>query len=298
MQTLGEIKSLLDARGLRPKRSLGQNFLIDHNLISKLVDAAQVRQGDVVLEVGPGTGTMTEELLDRGASVIACELDDALAELNRERHAARLKARGLPPERFTLIHADCLEDKHTLSPLITQALAGRAFKLVANLPYGAATPLMSTLLVGHPQCSLLGVTVQREVADRVLAQPSTKDFGPLSVIAQALCRVERIATAGPQCFWPPPDVTSAMILLTRRNAPSDPPLTDDPAALSRACRVLFAQRRKQLGGVLGARVHWDTLRLDPVLSAIGPTSRAEQLTVPQIVALSRYLTGIDIDAGD
>ena len=101
MQTLAQIKSLLDSRGLRPKRSLGQNFLIDHNLIRKLVDASGVAPGDLLLEVGPGTGTMTEELLARGCRVVACELDDALADILRE----RLGGSECAP-RFTLIHRD------------------------------------------------------------------------------------------------------------------------------------------------------------------------------------------------
>lgn len=287
MQTLAEIKSLLESRGLRPKRSLGQNFLIDHNLIKKLVDACEVDAGDLVLEVGPGTGTMTEELLDRGAAVVACELDDALADLNRERHAVR------PPGTFTLIHADCLSGKFALNPMIVDTLNGRPFKLVANLPYGAATPLLSTLLVDYPQCSLLGVTVQREVADRVLARPSTKDFGPLSVIAQAFCRVSRIATAGPQCFWPPPDVTSSMILLERLTP--EQALSREPRQLSRACRLLFAQRRKQLGGVLGTRLDWERIKHVEALKSISPTQRAEELPVAAIVALAEYLDLADVD---
>jgi 16S rRNA (adenine1518-N6/adenine1519-N6)-dimethyltransferase len=282
VQTLAQIRDLLDAHGLRPKRSLGQNFLIDHNLIRKLVDAAAVRPGDLVLEVGPGTGTMTEELLARGADVIACELDDGLAALNAARiptlDAAR-RADGHDP--FTLVHADCLDGKHALSPLIVEALAGRPFKLVSNLPYGAATPLLMTLLTDYPKCPVIAVTIQREVADRLTAGPGSKDYGPLGVLAQAMSEPHRVATAPPECFWPRPDVTSAMLVLRRRAQP----LTDDPRALADFARTLFAQRRKQLGGVLKG-LDWPALAARPGLEGLTPTLRAEQLTVEQIIALN------------
>lgn len=285
MQTLAEIKSLLESRGLRPKRSLGQNFLVDHNLIRKLVDASGVRSGDLVLEVGPGTGTMTEELLARGCEVIACELDDGLAAMLRERIPTL--PGGVAGGRFTLIHRDCLEDKHHLAPEIVAALAGRRFALVANLPYGAATPLMMTLLLAFPACGCMAVTIQREVADRLLAEPNNKDYGPLAVIAQVVARVERIAKAPPECFWPRPDVTSAMVLLTRRIDP--PPATSDLAGLSDLLRDLFAHRRKQLGGLLGHAIDWSAVAGAPGCEALAPTLRAEQLSIAQILALGRAI---------
>jgi 16S rRNA (adenine1518-N6/adenine1519-N6)-dimethyltransferase len=283
VQTLAEIKELLDAHGLRPKRSLGQNFLVDHNLIRKLVDASGVKSGDLVLEVGPGTGTMTEELLARGCEVIACELDDGLAALLAERIP------GVPGGgaggRFTLIHRDCLEGKHTLAPEIVTALRGRPFSLVANLPYGAGTPLMMTLLLDHPACRLMAVTIQREVADRLLADPGTKDYGSLGIIAQIFAHVERIAKAPPECFWPRPDVSSSMVLLRRR---ADP-ITRDGAGLSDVLRNLFAQRRKQLGGLLGPGIDWPAIAAAPGCQGLVPALRAEQLAPTQIVALARAL---------
>lgn len=301
MQTLSEIKSLLESRGLRPKRSLGQNFLVDHNLIRKLVDASGVSRGDLVLEIGPGTGTMTEELLARGCRVVACELDDALADLLRQRLPG--KPGG---EHFTLVHRDCLERKHALAPEVIAALrqAGRGgegageeqaggamprFALVSNLPYGAGTPAMTTLLMDHPECRVLAVTIQREVADRLLAEPGSKDYGPLAVIAQTFAHVERLAKAPPECFWPRPDVTSAMVLMRRRD---DPP-THDAAGLSDLLHDLFAQRRKQIGGALrsagGAAIDWPALTARPGCEAITPDLRAEQLSPAAILALGRAL---------
>lgn len=274
MQTLTQIKELLESRGLSPKRSLGQNFLIDHNLIRKLVDEAGVGAGDLVLEVGPGTGTLTEELLARGCEVVACELDDALAAMLEERRA------GIPGgERLTVVHADCLKDKQTLATELSRILrekldARRRFALVANLPYGAATPLMMTLLVDWPECDRMAVTIQREVVDRLMAPPRSHDRGALSVLAQALAEIRRVAVLPRECFWPRPDVTSAMVLLTRRAQP----LTSDPRRLSAACRVLFGQRRKQLGSILGRDTPWP--------EGVEPTMRAEELTVEQVDALS------------
>jgi len=283
VQTLTEIKELLESRGLRPKKSLGQNFLVDQNLIRKLVDASGVGAGSLVLEVGPGTGTMTEELLSRGCEVVACELDDELAGLLRERMPERLG----PDEqhRFTLVHGDCLDGKRAVSAKILAALGGRPFSLVANLPYGAGTPLMSNLLVDHPQCQVMAVTIQREVADRLAAGPGSKDYGALAVLAQAIAEVKVLAKLPGECFWPRPDVTSAMVLLTRRAEP----LVKDAPALSAFLRDLFVQRRKQIGAVLGKGVDWGSIAATPGCEGITSTQRAEQLSVPRAVALGRAL---------
>ncbi len=264
MQTLTEIKHMLEERGLSPRKAFGQNFLIDQNLIARLVDASGVGEGDVVLEVGPGTGTLTEALLERGCQVVACELDRGLADLLRERLGGRI----------TLIEGDCLDGKRALNPGVIAALGGRPFRLVANLPYAAASPLMLTLASHHAPCVSMHVTIQKEVAQRLRAAPGSKDFGGLSVIIQALCEVRRIAELPPHCFWPRPKVTSEMVSITRRSTP----LTDDPDALSETCHALFSKRRKQIGSVLGRDLAWP--------EGIEPSMRAEQLSVEQFVALS------------
>jgi 16S rRNA (adenine1518-N6/adenine1519-N6)-dimethyltransferase len=269
VQTLSEIKELLAARGLAPTKRFGQNFLVDQNLLRRLVDASGVATGDLVLEVGPGTGTMTEELLDRGCRVVACELDRGFAALLRERLPERA------PGRFTLIEGDCLAGKHALNPEILAALGDEPFALVANLPYGAATPLMLTLLVDHPACRAMHVTIQREVADRLRARPGTKEYGELSIVAQALARVERICLAPPGCFWPQPQVTSEMLSLVRRESPA----TDDPRRLQALCRRLFTKRRKQIGAILG--------RATPLPPTVSADLRPENLSVEQAVALAQ-----------
>jgi 16S rRNA (adenine1518-N6/adenine1519-N6)-dimethyltransferase len=287
VQTLGQIRELLESRGLSPRKSLGQNFLIDQNLIRKLVDEAEVGAGELVLEVGPGTGTLTEELLLRGCRVVACELDRGLAELLRERLGNPQESLGAPPQaRFQLVEGDVLQSKRALSAEVVRALraggeshqaAPQAFKLVANLPYGAGTPVMLALLVDHPECRGMYVTIQREVADRLLARPRTKDYGPLAVVAQALAEVNRIAVLGPECFWPRPEVTSAMVSVLRKAGP----LTGNPRRLADFTQQVFSRRRKQLGTVLG--------RGFPFPGGISPEDRVESLSVEQVVALAHQV---------
>ena len=272
MQTLSQIKAALELRGLSPNRSLGQNFLCDHNLIKRLIEASGVESGDLVLEVGPGTGALTTALLDHGCVVIACELDAGLADLLRDDFADAI-ASG----RFHLIEGDCLAGKHAINPALVGTVAGRQFTLIANLPYGAASPLMVALATERPEggaCRGQYVTIQKEVAQRLRAQRGTRDYSELSVVVQAMCEVRRIATLPPECFWPRPKVTSEMVAIEPRATP----LTDDPKSLSAMCRRLFTKRRKQIGTILGR----DTILPD----GIEPTDRPEDLTIEQIVALA------------
>ncbi|MBK7403841.1 MAG: ribosomal RNA small subunit methyltransferase A [Phycisphaerales bacterium] len=266
-QTAAEIKDLLASRGLAPQKRFGQNFLIDQNLVRKLVDEAHPAPGELVLEVGPGTGTLTEELLSRGCEVIACELDRGLAGLLRERLGAR--------PGFTLVEGDCLAGKRHISTEIVGLVGARPFVLIANLPYGAATPLMLALLVEHPHCRGMFVTIQKEVGDRLAAPAGGDAYGSISVVAHALATVRTIARLPPECFWPRPEVTSVMIAVERRASHG----IEHPAGFADFCQRVFENRRKQLGSVLGRDFPWP--------GGIDPTVRAERLTPEQIVGLWR-----------
>ncbi len=204
-QTQSYLRSLFARRGISPQRRLGQNFLIDLNIHDVIVEAAEVGPGDVILEVGPGTGALTSLMASRGAAaIVAVDLDPAMAMLATEAVA------GLPNVR--VLHQDALKNKNTLSPELLDAvragLAGgpeRRFKLVANLPYSVATPVISNLLV-HPEfCpALMVVTIQRELADRMCAEPSSPAYGALSVLVQALAEVSIVRVLPPSVFWPRP----------------------------------------------------------------------------------------------
>jgi len=228
-QNLSQIKALLGAFGLRPKHRFGQNFLHDAGKMSAIVDAARINSGDVVLEVGAGTASLSCLLLDAGASLIAVEVDDDLAPILQQ----QLAPYG---DRAKLLIEDVLSGKHQLNPAVDAALDQVAeFKLVANLPYNVASPLIGNLVTDYQRMSMAVVSIQREVADRLAASPGCKAYGPLGILVQAMCRIEQITMLPPGCFWPRPKVDSLAVRLTRR----DKPLTDDPRALSGMLQSCF-----------------------------------------------------------
>jgi len=258
-QTKHQIQEILAQAGSQPRHRFGQNFMIDQNLVRVVADAGAIAAGDLVIEVGPGTGTLTEELLSRGAEVVAVEIDRDLAKLLRERFADE--------SRFKLIEGDALSSKHALNPELSDAL-GRATrgveatKLVANLPYNIASPLIIELLLAR--VDLLAFTVQREVADRLRAAPGSDAYGPLSVMAQMLARVELLRTLPPQAFWPAPKIGSALVRMNRRD---DQPAAD-AAEFGRFVHKLFSFRRKTLRRALAqAGIDAETVlaatKLDP-----------------------------------
>ncbi len=227
-QTLTDIKSLLAEHGLRPKKKFGQNFLHDGNQMRRILDAADLTPGETVLEVGPGTGALTERLLEAGARVVAVEIDRDLEPILRQRTEPWA-------DRFVLHVGSALAGKHDLSPEVMGLLQGDRFKLVANLPYNVASPLLANLCVDEPAMTAAVVMVQREVADRLTAGPGGKDYGPLGIIVQATCEARTVAVLSPSCFWPAPTVASAVVRLTRR---ADP-VTEDLA------EVLLGRARRR-----------------------------------------------------
>ncbi len=178
-QTLTDIKTLLASHGLHPKKRFGQNFLHDGNHMRRIMDAANMQAGELILEVGPGTGALSERLLEAGAHVLAVEIDPDMEPILRD----RLSQFG---ERFQLHIGDVLASKHTLNPQVVELINDRPFKLIANLPYNIASPLLVNLAIDHLHMSTAIIMIQREVADRIIAKPGGKDYGPLSVILQAM----------------------------------------------------------------------------------------------------------------
>lgn len=302
VQSLSIIRELLARHGLRPKHRLGQNFLHDHNFLRKIIHAAGIDtheqqspesttpnpahsaaaqppgqppcQRPLVLEVGPGTGVLSELLLEAGAELVAAEIDEDLIPILQER---------LEPwkDRATLLHTDILETKNHLAGSVLEVLAGRPFRLVANLPYQVASPLLITLARRHPEMDLAVVMIQQEVADRLTAAPGGDDYGPLTLMIQAFMEVDRVCTLPPACFWPAPKVHSAVIRLRRRSKP----LCARPEAFEQMVRLLFQQRRKQIGAIL-RKVGIDPAPLDPSL-------RPERLTLAEIDDLAGRFSHFD-----
>jgi 16S rRNA (adenine1518-N6/adenine1519-N6)-dimethyltransferase len=265
-QTKHEIQALLAEAASQPKHRFGQNFMIDGNLVRLVADAAGISPGDRVIEVGPGTGTLTEELLLRGAEVLALEIDRNLAELLKSRYESK--------ENFRVVAEDALVSKHELNAHILAFISeGHAQKknvrLVANLPYNITSPLIVELLIAGTDS--LVFTVQSEVADRLGGVPRTKEYGPLSIVTQLLAEVEVLRSMPPQAFWPMPKVESALVRLKRRDR-----LGGLAAEFSVFVHRVFSARRKMLRSALQL-VDSDA---DSLLVACGISGRirAEELT--------------------
>ena len=299
-QTQSYLRGLFEQRGIAPQHRYGQNFLIDLNIHELIVKTAEVGPDDVILEVGPGVGAMTSLMAGRGAAVVAVEIDPAMAKLTAEAVA------GLPNVR--ILNADALAGKHAINPEVLDNLRaglavapGRRFKLVANLPYNVATPVVSNLLV-HPELcpSLMVVTIQLELAERMRAEPKTEAYGALSVLVQALADCMIVRPLPPSVFWPRPKVGSAIIKVvphtTKRIAIGDLPWFHD------VVRQVFLHRRKNLRVVLHGlwRDRWSKPDVDVFLGGLGLNGlvRAEALNVEEFLALSDALCDRFKDTAD
>ena len=269
-------RDLLGQLDHRPRRSLGQNFLVDGNIVRKSVALAEIAQGDAVVEIGPGLGTLTAALLEAGAEVWAVELDPLLH--------AHLAAELVPIAhgRLHLVAGDAME--HPLAGL-PQARAAAGFKIVANLPYAVSTPWLDAVLSG-PLPGRMVLMLQQEAAQRYTAPPGTKSFGAISIFLQAAyghTRGHRVAAA---CFHPRPDIESLLLTLDLRAEPFVFP----PAArnLIRSC---FRQRRKQIGALL--RSSKDPMAqawLDHLVSGkLQAATRPEAIPVAAWVELSKLV---------
>jgi 16S rRNA (adenine1518-N6/adenine1519-N6)-dimethyltransferase len=285
-QTVSFLRRKFQEIGLEPYAKHGQNFLIDLNLLDLLVRVADVQPTDVVLEVGTGTGSLTVRLAERAGSVVTVEIDPHLAGLAEEQFD--------PDAPIILLQQDALRNKNHLHDnvlnTVREQLAktpGGRFKLVANLPYSVATPIISNLLCSDLPPSSMTVTIQKELAERIVAAPRTKDYGSLSVWVQSQCYAMIVRELAPTVFWPRPKVSSAIVQIVldpdRRLALGDLKWFHDFA------RGLFLHRRKFLrSALLGAFKSLDKPMVDAAMQAmnLGAQTRAEELTVDQIRQLS------------
>jgi 16S rRNA (adenine1518-N6/adenine1519-N6)-dimethyltransferase len=269
-----ELGPLLQRLGVHPSRKLGQNFLVDGNTLRLIVQATAPTPGELLIEVGPGTGTLTAALLAAGAEVIAIELDARLAA-----HLA--ETLGQQP-RCRLLHADaCRVDYDELT-------GGRPWAVAANLPYAVSSVVLSRWLAAANRPTRLCLLLQLEMAERLAAAPRTKAYGGLSVRTQAQYQVQLARRVPPTVFFPPPEVDSALVLLTPAAGPAWSPAQWQ--AFGELVKTAFAQRRKMLAKLL--RAHYPADRVAAALAAVGadPQARAEELAVPQYLALCTALT--------
>ncbi len=290
-QTQSYLRSLFAAQGISPQRRLGQNFLIDLNIHDLIVTTAEVGATDVILEVGPGAGALTSLMAARGATVVAVELDPGMARLSRA------ATEGLA--NVCVLNLDALAGKNTINPAVLDQVRsalshtqGMRFKVVANLPYNIATPLITNLLVQRDLCpERLVVTIQREMADRLIAAPASPAYGAVSVVVQALADVLLVRPLPPSVFWPRPNVDSAVVAI--EPSASKRATVPDVKGFHILIRRVFLHRRKYLRHAL-AEIWpelWTKPEIDRWLLSQGLSGqvRAEALCIAEFVTLADAL---------
>lgn len=286
MQTKQQIQRLLASAGVSPNKHLGQHFLIDLNLMRLLISSANIQSSDIVLEVGCGTGSLTEGLSQRAGKVIAVEADPTLAQIARG-HLGKT-------DNITVFSTDILEHKTILNRTVLRAIRrarkkfpGR-FLLVSNLPYNVASPVMLNSMAGPAVADGMYVTVQRQVAERMTAEPGSSAYGTLSIFLKATGDVKTIRILKPTVFWPQPQVNSAMVSYVHR--PEQRERIHSYRAFREVVNFFMGHRRKMLKsctkfaqGKLGDIRDWRTVFEH---SSVDPSRRPEQLTPEDYIALA------------
>ncbi|WP_327414409.1 16S rRNA (adenine(1518)-N(6)/adenine(1519)-N(6))-dimethyltransferase RsmA [Streptomyces sp. NBC_01233] len=269
-----DIRELAAALGVRPTKQKGQNFVIDANTVRRIVRTAEVRPDDVVVEVGPGLGSLTLALLEAADRVVAVEIDDILAAALPATIEARMPAKK---DRFALVHSDAM--------LVTELPGPAPTALVANLPYNVAVPVLLTMLDRFPTIERTLVMVQAEVADRLAAEPGNKVYGVPSVKANWYAHVKRAGAIGRKVFWPAPNVDSGLVSLVRRTEPIK--TTASKAEVFAVVDAAFAQRRKTLRAALAGWAGSAAGAESALVAAgISPQARGESLTVEEFAAIA------------
>ena len=263
------------------QKKFGQNFLIDERVLDRIISASEITKEDCVLEIGPGIGTMTQYLAERAGTVTAVEIDRALIPI--------LEETLCDYSNVTVIHGDIL--KFDINQLVQEKNEGRPIKVVANLPYYITTPIIMGLFEKQVPLKSITVMVQREVAQRMQAQPGTKDYGALSLAVQYYAKAEVVTNVPPNCFIPRPSVGSAVVRLLRHEMP--PVQTKDEARMFALIRASFNQRRKTLVNSLGnaGELHISKEQVFEALAQMGlsPTIRGESLSLEQFARLNNLL---------
>jgi 16S rRNA (adenine1518-N6/adenine1519-N6)-dimethyltransferase len=267
------------------QKKFGQNFLIDTHVLDKIISAAEITKDDLVVEIGPGIGTMTQYLACAAREVVAIEIDKMLIPILQDTLSAY--------DNVTIINEDVL--KVDLNKLAEEENGGRPVKVVANLPYYITTPIIMGLFENHVPLHSITIMVQKEVADRMRMGPGTKDYGALSLAVQYYAEPYLVANVPPNCFMPRPNVGSAVIRLTVHEKP--PVTVRDESLMFRLIRASFNQRRKTLANGLNnsPELHYSKEQIAEAIEKLGtsPSIRGEALTLEQFALLADILLELE-----
>lgn len=265
------------------QKRFGQNFLIDTHVLEKIIREAGITKEDMVLEVGPGIGTMTQYLCENAGRVIAVEIDKNLIPILQNDTLAEY-------DNVTVINEDIL--KLDINRLVEEENGGKPIKVVANLPYYITTPIIMGLFESHVPVESITIMVQKEVADRMQVGPGTKDYGALSLAVQYYAEPEIVANVPPNCFMPRPNVASAVIRLTKHE--HCPVQVDDEKMMFKIIRAAFNQRRKTLQNSINnaSDLNFTKLQVTEALEKmeLSQTVRGEALSLQQFADLTNFLT--------
>jgi 16S rRNA (adenine1518-N6/adenine1519-N6)-dimethyltransferase len=275
-----ETKFLMKKYNLTANKKLGQNFLIDDEAINKIVDSSKITKEDLIIEIGPGLGTLTALLLEKAGKVISIELDDRMIKI--------LKDRFLLYDNFELINNDVL--KVNLPELITQNSEYKSVKVVANLPYYITTPIIMKLLENRLNIESITIMIQKEVAERILAKPGTKLSGAITYSVNYYAEPEKVTMVPNTSFIPSPEVDSEVIKLNIRKTP--PVTLNDEKLFFNVIKASFMQRRKTLtNGLVNGGIIENKSKAVEMLKSIGLSEniRGEELTLEQFADLSNKI---------
>ena len=263
------------------QKKFGQNFLIDTHVLDKIISAAEITKDDLVVEIGPGIGTMTQYLACAAREVVAIEIDKMLIPILQDTLSEY--------DNVTVINEDVL--KVDLNKLAEEKNGGRPVKVVANLPYYITTPIIMGLFENHVPLHSITIMVQKEVADRMRMGPGTKDYGALSLAVQYYAEPYLVANVPPNCFMPRPNVGSAVIRLTVHE--NSPVTVRDESLMFRLIRASFNQRRKTLANGLknSPELHYSKEQIEEAIERleVSPSIRGEALTLEQFARLADIL---------
>jgi len=281
-----EVRGLLAQLGHRPNRGLGQNFLIDANILDIIADTADIRPGESVLEIGPGLGALTERILPKAGKVTCIEKDSTMASYLKTRFPSGM---GILPmdhgqdarATFELIESDALDVD------LDALFAGGITKVAANLPYSVASRLMIEIAECEHRPARMSLTIQKEVADRLASPPGSKHYGILSILTGAFYKNTVVKKISPTCFLPPPKVWSAVVKMERREAPVVG--NEEYPLFKKLVKSCFSQRRKQIGTILKKL---GVSPVDDLLTDAGieHSERPERIDIERWAALARLLS--------